>query len=76
MKMHFSKTKPHILSHRSYRNFKNVGFIGDLRSCSYAQNDILKKDGPNVFSSIYSEILNRYSFFRGQYQNHKSLINA
>ena len=44
-KIYLLKAKSCILSYRSYKNFKNVRFIGDLRSVGNAKNVILKKMG-------------------------------
>ena len=61
MKMHFPKSKPSIITYRSYKKFDNKKFMENLNAEIVIQSNYLEKDGIDAFSSICDEGLNRHT---------------
>ena len=78
MKMHFPKSKPSIITYRSYKKFDTKTFMENLNAEIVNQSNYLEKDGIDAFSAICCEVLNRHATQKQRYlcANHKPFINA
>ena len=61
MKIHFPKSKPSIITYRSYKKFDNKKFMENLNAKIVTQSNYLEKDDIGAFSSICCEVLNRHA---------------
>ena len=61
MKMRFAKSKPSIITYRSYKNFDNKKFMENLNAEIITQSNCLEKDGIDAFSAICCEVLNKHA---------------
>ena len=78
MKIHFPKSKPSIITYRSYKKFDNKKFMENLNAEIIIQSNYLEKDGIDAFSSICCEVLNKHAPQKQRYlrANHEPFINA
>ena len=78
MKKHFPKSKPSIITYRSYKKFDNKKFMENLNAEIITQSNYLEKDGIDAFSSICREVLNKHAPQKQRYlrANHKPFINS
>ena len=76
--MHFAKSKPSIITYRSYKRFDNKKFMENLNAEIITQSSYLEKDGIDAFSAICCEVLNKHAPQKQRYlrRNHKPFINA
>ena len=78
MKMHFLKSKPSIITYRSYKKFDNKKFKENLNAEIITQSSYLEKDSIDAFSSICCEVSNKHAPQKQRYlgADHKHFINA
>ena len=61
MEMHFPKSKPSIITYRSYKNFDDKKFMENLNAEIITQSNYFEKDGIDAFSTICCEVLNKHA---------------
>ena len=52
MKMYFPKSKPSIITYKSYKKFDNKKFMENVNAEIIIQSNYLEKDSIDAFSSI------------------------
>ena len=76
--MHFLKSKPSIITFRSYKKFDHKKFMEKWNVEIKTWSNYLEKDGIGTFSSICCEVLNKHVLQTQWYMgaNHKPFSNA